>query len=45
MIARVFPFSIYYRVVSEVIFVDAVVDKRKDPASIKRLLQRMKRDC
>jgi len=44
MIARVFPFSIYYRVVGEVIFVDAVVDQRTDPASIKRLLQRLKRD-
>lgn len=44
MIARVFPFSIYYRIEGKVIFVDAVVDQRKDPASIKRLLQRLERD-
>lgn len=44
MMARVFPFSIYYRVVGEVIFVDAVVDQRKHPASIKCLLQRLKRE-
>lgn len=44
MIAKVFPFSIYYRVVGEVIYVDAVVDQRKNPTSIKRLLERLKRD-
>ncbi len=43
MIARAFPFSIYYRVSGEVIFVDAVVDQRRNPASIKRLLLRLKR--
>jgi len=44
MIARVFPFSIYYRVESETIYVDAVVDQRRNPDSIKRLLLRMRRN-
>lgn len=44
MIARVFPFFIYYRVRGESIYVDAVVDQRKNPLSIKRLLLRLKRD-
>lgn len=42
MIARVFPFSIYYRVSGDVIHVDAVVDQRRNPESIKRLLLRLK---
>jgi hypothetical protein len=42
MIARVFPFFIYYRVLDETIFVDAVVDQRRNPESIKRLLRRLK---
>jgi hypothetical protein len=42
MIARVFPFFIYYRVSGETIYVDAVVDQRRNPASIKRLLLRLK---
>lgn len=41
MIARVFPFFIYYRVQGETIYLDAVVDQRRDPASIKRLLNRL----
>jgi hypothetical protein len=41
MIARVFPFSIYYRVTDETIYVDAVVDQRRNPASIKQLLIRL----
>ena len=44
MIARVFPFFIYYRVTDETIYVDAVVDQRKNPDSIKRLLLRLKRN-
>jgi hypothetical protein len=43
MLARVFPFSIYYRVVGNVIFVDDVVDQRRNPESIKRLLLSLKR--
>ena len=43
MIARVFPFFIYYRVKDETIYVDAVVDQRRNPASIKRLLFRLMR--
>lgn len=43
MIARVFPFSIYYRVTADAIHVDAVVDQRRNPESIKRLLLRLKR--
>jgi plasmid stabilization system protein ParE len=43
MMAHVFPFSIYYRVTGDTIYVDAVVDQRRNPESIKRLLQRMKR--
>jgi len=43
MIARVFPFSIYYRVHLDTIFIDAVVDQRRDPLSIKRLLLRLGR--
>lgn len=42
MIARVFPFSIYYRVSGDVIHVDAVIDQRRNPESIKRLLLRLK---
>ncbi len=42
MIARVFPFFIYYRVSGETIYVDAVVDQRRNPTSIKRLLLRLK---
>ena len=42
MIARVFPFFIYYRVIGETMYVDAVVDQRKNPDSIKRLLLRLK---
>ena len=44
MIARVFPFSIYYRVSGDVIHVDAVVDQRRNPESIKRLLLRLRQD-
>ena len=43
MIARVFPFFIYYRVSGDTIYVDAVVDQRRNPASIKRLLLRLSR--
>ena len=43
MIARVFPFFIYYRMDGEIIFVDAVVDQRRNPKSIKSLLLRLKR--
>ncbi len=43
MIARVFPFFIYYRVIGETIYIDAVVDQRKNPDSIKRLLLRLQR--
>ncbi len=43
LLARVFPFSIYYRVAENVIFVDAVVDQRRNPESIKRHLSRLKR--
>jgi hypothetical protein len=43
MIARVFPFFIYYRIESGTIYVDAVVDQRRNPASIKRLLLRLRR--
>ena len=42
LIARVFPFCIYYRVSDETIFIDAVVDQRRNPDSIKRLLLRLK---
>ena len=42
MIARVFPFSIYYRVKGEMIYIDAVVDQRRDPDSIKSLLLRLR---
>ncbi len=43
MLAKVFPFFIYYRVAKDTIYVDAIVDQRRNPESIKRLLQRMKR--
>jgi hypothetical protein len=43
MLARVFPFFIYYRVIVQMIYVDAVMDQRKNPDSIKRLLLRLKR--
>ena len=43
LLASVFPFSIYYRVVGDVIFVDAVIDQRRNPESIKRHLLRLKR--
>ncbi|MCU0749320.1 MAG: hypothetical protein MUF13_07215 [Akkermansiaceae bacterium] len=43
MIARVFPFFVYYRVVGDTIYVDAIVDQRRNPESIKRLLLRSKR--
>lgn len=39
MIARTFPFCIYYRIEGEAILVDAVVDQRRNPGSIKRLLR------
>jgi len=42
MIARVFPFSIYYRLSDGVIYVDAVVDQRRNPESVKRLLYRLR---
>ena len=38
MLARVFPFSIHYRIKGQVIYIDAVVDQRRNPKSIKRLL-------
>ncbi len=38
MIARTFPFCIYYRIKGEFILVDAVLDQRKNPCSIQRLL-------
>ena len=41
MLSRVFPFFIYYRVKGVVIYVDAVVDQRRNPDSIKRLLVRL----
>jgi hypothetical protein len=44
MIARVFPFSIYYRLSDNVIHVDAVVDQRRNPESVKQLLLRLQRD-
>jgi hypothetical protein len=44
MIARVFPFSIYYRVSGDFIHDDAVIDQRRNPESIKRLLLRLKQD-
>lgn len=40
MLAKTFPFFIYYRVVGEIIFVDAVLDQRRDPKSIRMLLDR-----
>jgi hypothetical protein len=43
MLARVFPFFIYYRITGGTIYVDAVVDQRRNPASIKRLLLRLRR--
>jgi hypothetical protein len=42
LLAHVFPFSIYYRVVGSVIFVDSVLDQRRNPESIKRHLLRLK---
>ncbi len=43
MLSRVFPFSIYYRVIGDTICVDAIVDHRRNPESIKHLLLRLKR--
>jgi len=43
LIARIFPFFIYYRVEGGTIYVDAVVDQRKNPTSIKRLLLGLRR--
>lgn len=40
MLAKTFPFSIYYRVDGETIFVDATLDQRNDPKTIKKLLYR-----
>ena len=40
MLARTFPFSIYYRVMDETIFVDAILDQRRDPMSVRRVLDR-----
>lgn len=42
LIAKTFPFSIYYRVVEHTIFVDAVIDQRRNPESIRKLLDRLK---
>lgn len=44
MLARVFPFFIYYRFTGDVIHIDAVVDQRRNPDSIKRLLLRVRND-
>lgn len=43
MLARVFPFAIYYRVEENVILVDAMIDQRRNPESIKRNLRRLGR--
>jgi hypothetical protein len=43
LVARVFPFFIYYRVAGDTIWIDAVVDQRRNPSSIKRLLRRLSR--
>jgi hypothetical protein len=39
LIAKTFPFSIYYRIVESTIFVDAVIDQRRNPKSIRKLLE------
>ena len=44
LIAKTFPFSIYYRVVGETIFVDAVIDQRRDPESIRKHLERLEKE-
>jgi len=44
LIAKTFPFFIYYRIENATIYVDAVLDQRKDPASIKNLLSRLKNE-
>jgi len=43
LIAKTFPFSIYYRVVEDTIFIDAVIDQRRNPESIRKLLDRLER--
>jgi plasmid stabilization system protein ParE len=43
LIAKVFPFCIYYRVAGDDILVDAVLDQRRNPQSIRRLLRRRNR--
>lgn len=42
MLGRVFPFFIYYRAKGGTIYIDAVVDQRRNPASIQRLLLRLR---
>jgi plasmid stabilization system protein ParE len=44
LIAKTFPFSIYYRVVGETIFVDAVIDQRRNPESIRKHLERLEKE-
>ncbi|MDP4626121.1 MAG: hypothetical protein NWT08_13400 [Akkermansiaceae bacterium] len=42
-LAKTFPFSIYYRISGEIIFVDAVIDQRRNPQSIQNLLARIRK--
>jgi hypothetical protein len=44
MLARVFPFFIYYRSMDGTIYIDAVVDQRRNPSSINRLLFRLRKN-
>ncbi len=43
LLAKTFPFSIYYRIVDETIFIDAVLAQRGNPKSIRDLLRRRSR--
>jgi len=39
-VASRFPFAVYYRVEADVIYVRAIIDCRRNPASIRRRLKR-----
>ena len=39
-LAKTFPFSIYYRVVDDLIFIDAILDQRSNPVSVRDALRR-----
>ena len=40
LLAKTFPFSIYYRISDQTVFIDAILDQRRDPKSIRSVLER-----